>query len=164
MRDIFEDLTERLELAESRFLEIRERHDHDRHRIEAAFQCELAAFEKERSALASLLEIEAARKGLPVRRIEKPKPAYRLPLPDFFVTAIHKRGKATKDDLRDAAEDQGYFDNGESGGRQTHTTLMNLVNAGKLLRLDDGSYSLPTQATSLFGMGRSKEAEMKPIN
>lgn len=164
MRDILDDLAERLQEAERRFLEIRDAHDHERHRIEAAFQRDVAAFEKERSALASLLEIEAARKGVSVRRIEKPKPAYRLPLPDFFVTAVHKRGRATKDDLREAAEEQGYFDNGESGGRQTHTTLMNLANAGKLLRLEDGSYSLPTPAHNLFGLGRSKEAEMKPIN
>ncbi len=40
-------------------------------------------------------------------------------------------------------QDAGYFADGEASGRVTHTTLMNIVRARKVVELEDGQYSYP---------------------
>ena len=81
-------------------------------------------------------------------REARPSP-FRLSLPEFFLTFVFKEGPTSKEDLRAAAHEAGYFGDEASAGRVTHTTLLNLEKNGKLLKLEDGDYVSPSRSSML---------------
>jgi hypothetical protein len=61
-----------------------------------------------------------------------------VPLDDFLVKAV-RRGVQEKDELRDAAVREGYFNGSlNSPGRVVHAKLTNLVRSGVLAHDKDG--------------------------
>jgi len=79
-------------------------------------------------------------------QVKIPMPMSRQPLADFLVAQVKERGSMTKEDLRLAALFAGYFDEGESGGRAVHATLMNLIKNKRLVVDIDGLYGVASEA------------------
>ncbi len=66
---------------------------------------------------------------------------------EFLIRTVYVRGEMAKDDLRQRAQYAGYFGD-DSGGRITHTTLLNLVNGNRLRKLPNGNYAYPEKGLS----------------
>lgn len=142
MRDIRDDLRERLKAADARLDDEKERYSAERNRVEAEHARNVEAIHEQRRALITILNAENEATGSPAEP-EFQARNMRLPLKDHFITYVHTYGPQTKDDLKDAATRAGYFDEDSSGGRTAHAILMNLTTSGKLIRLPDGRYAAP---------------------
>ncbi|MGH6852121.1 MAG: hypothetical protein ACREDJ_02770, partial [Methylocella sp.] len=141
MRDIRNDLRERLTSVLGRMADAQAEYDHDRNELERRFNDQFVAFCNERSSLETLLEIESRRQGEePEVRQRLTVAAFRLPLADFLIYQLKERGPSSKDDLRAGAENHKYFPDGGSSGRRVHATLMNLVRSGRVREQPDGLY------------------------
>lgn len=152
MNEFYEGLAARLLEIDLRSNEVHALYSHERSVLEAKYRADLASIQEERLALETLLQIEIKRTG------EKPnipalaKASPRLPLGEFFLATLDKRGPLSKEDLREAALEAGYFET-NGGGRTTHTTLMNYSASHKIICRADGLYELPTEPQTLFGLG-----------
>lgn len=138
MRDILPDLRERLERAEGQRAQMRAAYDSELLRLQKEFKQSTAILDSEVSAIQALLDIEVRRAGGPVSSAPKPT----LPIQDFLVKAVDEGVSLGKEQLRDLADQAGYFGNGESPGRVTHAQLVNLVRSGRLL-WKDNKYTVP---------------------
>jgi hypothetical protein len=118
----------------------------DREERERRFLTEDAEALAEMRALEHLIELERRRGG--ARETPPAPPPRQAPaqdLADFFVARLAEQSPQHRDDLRKAAEEAGYFDDGESAaGRRTHATLMNTARAGRIRDLGAGLYASPT--------------------
>jgi hypothetical protein len=150
VQDIRPELLERQNAAETRRAQAQAHYDHERSRLEAKYRSAMADFDRELGALKTLFEIEMRRHEGP-SSLPAELAAPRLPLADFFITTLHSRGRLTKDELKAAAEKAGYFSDGESSGRATHTTLLNIVRAKKIVEDEDGVYAYPPVPGMHFG-------------
>ncbi len=147
MRDIRDDLRERLKILDVRLAEETERYSAVRRELEADHMHKLEVIKAQSDAIITLLNAENESNGFPIEPVQS-LPGMRLPLKDYFLTLTYTRGPLTKDDLRDAANRAGYFDDDASAGRVTHATIMNLVSSGRLVRLSDGGYAKPESLTA----------------
>jgi hypothetical protein len=139
MTDFFDELLERYRAAKAQASAIKAEYDAQRVALEARFNEALREANAESDALETLLRIEertSERKLLPPKKKEE-----RLSLADFFLTALHAHGRMSKDELRDQAERAGYFESGDSGGRATHATLLNLTRHGRIVEIEPGTYN-----------------------
>ncbi len=161
MRDIRDDLRERLKAVELRINEEMEQYSSARRELEATHAQRTATLNDQRKALLTILNAEAEGTLEPLEG-GKSLATMRLPLIEYFRTVIFSRGPQTKDDLKEAAIAAGYSDEATGAGRVTHATLLNAVSSGKLVRLIDGRYAGPgdyrTMPTSeLHGSQPDKE-------
>jgi hypothetical protein len=160
MRDIRNDLKERMAGVASRYADAMVDYERQRGELEKTHTLTITSLDRERAALEQLLVIEDQRNGIEPSEIKRT--ARLVPLADFMVTKVHTHGPLEKDQLRSEADLAGYFADGN--GRTFHLTLMNITNAGRLTRLSDGRYAFPErEPNSLFGMDQSKEANMKTL-
>lgn len=129
MRDIQLDLKERLQFAES-----------EKARLETEFQAEMKAVDlrykgktlglmAEIEAIKSLLDIETRRTS---GNQGHPAPAPVLPIKDFIIKVVRENRAKTKHEIRDLANEAGYFRKGESPGRATHGQILQLTRSGRL--------------------------------
>lgn len=109
-----------------------------------------------KDSMLTLLEAENSRLG-PDLVGPDPKKTPGTPLADFFARLIHERSPRTKDELRQAALAAGYFADGESAGRATHTTLYNIAKSGRIRDLGDGKYGEPQVLPARAGVGAGLE-------
>ncbi|WP_156368939.1 hypothetical protein [Methylobacterium sp. Leaf100] len=142
MRDIRADLQERLEILAARESEVVREHNRHMRELEQRLENATKSLQEERSAIQSMMAVEMRRHG-DDSRIHAPL----LPLQDFVVREAFKRGITSKEDLRLAAVKAGYFPDGETGGRQIHTTVLNLTRANRLIEVQDGRYKAPISAS-----------------
>lgn len=70
-------------------------------------------------------------------------PTTRIALSDFLLGQIETKGPMSKEALRKAASDAGYFDVGDSGGRAVHATLFNFIRNKRLTVGLSGEYAIP---------------------
>ena len=143
VRDIRDDLIERLEAANSEMATARTQYDLERRVLEANFSSLFESISNKQRALETLLGTEAREFGeQPVRRAPAPT-AMRLPLADFSVNCVGGvSGSKSKDEIKDLVERAGYVSEHESAGRMVHTTLLNLVRSGRLKQFGD-EYASP---------------------
>jgi hypothetical protein len=142
MRDIRNDLRERLAAVIAQLVEVRTEYDHDRNDLERRFNEQFTELSKERSSLEIILASESRRQGEDQTFHQKPEDRnLKLPLADFLIYQLKERGPSSKDDLRAAAENHQYFSDGASSGRPVHATLMNLVGSGRVQKTLDGFYT-----------------------
>lgn len=146
MRDIRADLRERMESLSGRESEISREYGRLLKEAERWADEQMKLVQEERAAIFSLLNIEQRRHG---EQADVPIP--HIQLPDFLVQETAKRGIASKEDLRLAAVHAGYFPDGESGGRQIHATLMNLVRGNKIIETQSGRYGVPDPNAGMPG-------------
>lgn len=140
MRDLRSDLRERLTELDAQTGALAHEYNERINEVKAWHEAQVKLVEEERKAVSGLLSIEMRKHG--------EQPAIRaphLPLADFLIQEAAKRGISSKEDLRLAAVQASYFSNGEGGGRQVHTTLLNLVKANKIKELSEGRYGAYTQ-------------------
>jgi hypothetical protein len=157
MRDIRSDLKERMAGVASRYADAMVDYERQRDDLEKNHTMTIAALDRERAALEQLLAFEDQRDGVGSSEIKRT--ARLVPLADFMITKVHAHGPMEKDQLRSEASLAGYFADGN--GRTFHLTLMNITNAGRLVRLPDGRYAFPERGSSasLFGMDQSEGGE-----
>jgi len=153
MTDFLSQLVEHLVIARAQSTAVKAEYDAERAALESCYMSKLAFADEEQRAIETLIRIEERRSG---EKATIDKASGRLPLPEFFLTALHANGPLSKDDLRTQAERASYFADGDSGGRTTHTTLLNLCRAGRVKELSGGLYAFPTLKNT--GVNLMKEA------
>lgn len=151
MRDIRQDLRERLAEIAGRYADEMADYVRKRESLEQSHTAAVAELERQKHALEQMLSIEIGRHGASPREAEIKTTAHRVALADFLVTKVHAHGPMEKDQLRAEADLAGYFE--EGNGRTFHTTLMNITNGGRLVRLPDGRYAFPQREPILFDTG-----------
>lgn len=140
MTDFLSQLVERLVSARAQSTAVKAEYDAERAALESRYRSKLSLADDEQRAIETLIRIEETLSG---RKATPDVASVRLPLAEFFLTALHANGPLSKEDLRTQAERASYFD-GDSGGRATHTTLLNLCRAGRIKELSGGVYVFPT--------------------
>ncbi len=73
-----------------------------------------------------------------------PQPQGQAPLADFLIRKLNEIGAMTLDDLCHLAVQEGYFARGEIADRGVHVTLMNVVKAGFIRQLPNGTFAPAT--------------------
>lgn len=139
MRDIRADLRDRLTSLDARMSELVREYNREKAELDKRFSEHERSLDDERKAASALLMIEERRYGeAETAEIKIPT----QPLADFLIAHAKKHGPTPKEELRNAAALSGYFPDGE-GGRTIHTTLLNLVRAGRLIETAEGRYLDP---------------------
>lgn len=138
MRDIRQDLAERLAEIAGRYHEVMSAYDEEREALDRKRATDIAALDRERDAVRQLLAIEQRREGIPPIAVDARS---LVPLTDFLMAKVQAYGPIDKEALRQEARTAGYFD--EGNGRAFHTTLLNITKHGKLIQLPDGKYRSP---------------------
>ena len=129
MRDIREDLFERMEAATSEMATARTRYEEERREIEQRFQKLFEDIGNRQRALAVLLDEEARAHGSYAKPLP-PLREMRLPLADFIMNGLNATGSMTKEDVKDLVERAGYG-GGDGVGRMVHTTLLKPQECGQ---------------------------------
>lgn len=163
MRDIYFELVERLKELDADAAATRAKYDQERTALESAFIKRMTELQEIRQSYVRVMDNEekiAREDGAPATRT---KPMELMPLGEFFLGTLAKRGPLTKTELRQAACEAGYFES-DAGGRTTHTTIMNFCASHKIVRMDDGRYGLPPAPETLFGLGSNTEGRMNNLN
>jgi hypothetical protein len=160
MRDIRDDLSERLRFLNARYADavgaFMERMDELRRKHKA----EIDAIVREREAVEALFSIEQGRLG--DDPASQAKARRLMPLSDFLITTLCARGPMDKDALRAEVAAVGYFTDG-ANGRTFHTTLMNLVKHGKLYP-SGNTYAAPAVPTfPLFQGTPVDDGDSRPL-
>ncbi len=137
MSTFYAELTERYIAAKARVSAVKAEYDAQRSALEAKFNKAFVEVKEELVALETLLRLEERKSG---QEQTADSSAPRLPLAEFFLTALHAHGALSKDDLRDQAERAGYFADGEGSGRTVHVTLLNLCRTGRAKEIEPGIY------------------------
>jgi hypothetical protein len=153
VRDIRNDLRERLLLLNGRYGDVMRDYDAQREALEAAHRATIEMIERERLAVRQLLEIEERREGSTSVEIEPIR--RRVPLADFLIAKACAHGPVEREVLKSEAQAAGY----EFDGRTFHATLMNVEKHGKVIKREDGRYEGPKRSEDgLFGLGNETEA------
>jgi hypothetical protein len=171
MRDIRDDLRERLKIVDLRSDEENERYGAARRGLEIEHAQAIQMLQEQRKALLVIINADSEDYSPPEEKIRRP--AMRLPLKDYFLTIISTRGPHSKDDLKEAAITAGYFSDGANAGRATHATVMNITSSGTLRRLPDGRYDWvgpidrslfgPTNAVEKASVGTDEASTSEPM-
>ncbi len=74
----------------------------------------------------------------------QPQPRPPQPLADFLIRTLNEAGAMMRDDLRRLALQEGYFADADTADRGVHATLINVVKAGLIRQLPDGSFAPAT--------------------
>ena len=147
MGHFIEELRERLSQANERLTNVEASYQRMRADFERRYRLEQSEALAERNALQTLLDLEERRQfDKPLPRLEPPS----MELGEFFLMQLQVHSPMSKDELRGAAERAGYFMDGESGGRRTHTTLMNYARSRRVRELPDGRYARATELNTLL--------------
>lgn len=159
MRDIRDDLRERLAAIQAASNAAIEEHENRALALQADYRQKADALERERQAVLQMLKFEEARAKPAEQGVNRP-PA--MPLAEFIITKIHANGTMTKEQIRAEVDHAGYLE-GEATGRTFHLTLMNISGTGgRICRLTDGRYTVPSKVPqeTLFG---STKGEMPHV-
>lgn len=68
-------------------------------------------------------------------------PSQQPPLADFLIRKLGEAGTMTLDDLCNVAIHEGYFAEGDNPDRTVHMTLMNVVKAGFIRQMPNGTFA-----------------------
>lgn len=163
MRDIREDLRDRLAAAQAALNAANDEHDNQMIALQADFRRKVSVIERERQAVLELLKIEEARCLPPGDQSEQRNVRHpMLPLTEFIITKLHANGPMTKDEIKAEVERAGYLD-GEVTGRTFHLTLMNISGTGgRISRLPDQRYAATSSfEATLFASAQAGESAMQ---
>jgi hypothetical protein len=130
LRDIRDDLRMRLLLVSQKIEAENVRFEAQQQALVHAFKGKIEALKVEAAGLNRLLEVENQRLG---EQATSAAAATKPSLPDFMSTVLHERGPKSKEELREMAQQAGYFANSDGGGRAIHATLVNMMRAGRVL-------------------------------
>jgi hypothetical protein len=146
MRDIREDLRDRLAALQMAFNAAGEDHENQMTILQANYRHKVDTLERERQTVLQLLKIEEARglsAGDQPAQSKASQPA--LPLAEFIITKLSANGPMSKEQIRAEVDRAGYLD-GEVTGRTFHLTLMNISGAGgRISKLPDSRYIAPSR-------------------
>jgi hypothetical protein len=165
MRDIREDLRDRLAAIQAAYNAAVEEHDGEMVALQNRFRRKVDALDSERAAVLQLLKIEEERPGATndqagVSNVRQPA----FPMAEFIITKLHAHGPMTKEEIRAQVDLAGYLD-GEARGRTFHLTLMNISSGnGRISRLPDGRYAFQSKGSqaALFGSAQATKGDASP--
>lgn len=157
MRDIRNDLHERLAALQSQQYEEISSYHEKFDLLQSEHRRVIAAIESERAAIKQLLLIEE-RRALAAPAIQSDTSPL-VPLSDFIIAKIQTTGPLEREELRSAAEEAGYKD-----GRTFHTTLMNITKGRRLQQMADGRYAIPSLDDEPFFQLDRKDHAMRFVN
>jgi hypothetical protein len=150
MRDIRNDLRERLGSITGQYADEMVSFEQKRAKLFDEHKSVLEALDRERSVVQSMLDFEDQRAGLD-GDIKISIDRQNVDLGQFILAKIRNYGPIDKDSLRKDATDAGYFSEGTTG-RTFHTVLMNLTKYGKIHKTEDGQFLIPPRsAFEIFG-------------
>ena len=140
MRDIRNDLLERVDLMEGRIKAAHAKCEDKIKQLQSERDATVADLKSSIAMLAKLLEFEQQETGnIPPVAPKSPQ----LSLADFFERKLIESGPLSKDDLCNMAMKEGYFPDAESARQTVDGTLMNIVREKRICPLPDGTYALP---------------------
>jgi hypothetical protein len=140
MRDIRNDLLERVDLMEGRIKAAHAKCEDKIKQLQSERDATVADLKSSIAMLAKLLEFEQQETGnVPPVAPKSPQ----LSLADFFERKLIESGPLSKDDLCNMAMKEGYFPDAESARQTVDGTLMNIVREKRICPLPDGTYALP---------------------
>jgi hypothetical protein len=158
MRDILDDLHERMREIASKYADEMQRYDEECRLGLLKHRSFIESLEREKKALQQVIAAETARKSNLGEPLKQAAIFKQPPLSDFIIRKLEFYGAKSKDDLRREATLAGYQDD----GRIFHMTIQNIAKAGKILVQPDGRYAHPNQ--NLFNARRDEgEAEKADI-
>lgn len=165
MRDIREDLRDRLAAIQAAYNEAVGEYDRELVALQSRFRQQVDALESERVAVLQLLKIEEERPGAAndqagVSNVRQPA----FPMAEFIITKLHAHGPMTKEEIRAQVGLAGYLD-GEASGRTFHLTLMNISSGnGRVSRSPDGRYAFQPKGSQalLFGVAQATKGDTSP--
>jgi hypothetical protein len=166
MRDIREDLRERLAAIQLAYNNATAEHDAEIVALQTRYRQKADALERERVAVLQLLRIEEERPE--ATKDQSCIPAIRqpaFPMAEFIITKLHAHGPMTKEEIRTQVDLAGYLD-GEATGRTFHLTLMNISSGGgRVSRLPDGRYAFQPKGppATLFGSTHAAKGDVPPV-
>ena len=172
MRDIRGDLQDRAALLEEQIKAQEAQYENLIEQLQKEQESRLADLRGELEAVSRLMELEcrrfeaAAAQGAPApeqaaqpahppqphaqpqpqHQSPPPQPQHQPPQPlaDFLIRTLNEAGAMMRDDLRRMALQEGYFPDADTADRGVHATLINVVKAGLIRQLPDGSFAPAT--------------------
>jgi hypothetical protein len=142
VRDIREDLLERIKATETEMVSDAQLFQHEVKQLEIAFRRRAEEKQGILNGLRRLLDSE--QRAFAAGGDDRVQPNAlsnlvrpNMPLADFLLQEMAERGPKSKEELRDAAQEAGYFKPGD-GGRAVHATVVNLLRVGRAIVLDGG--------------------------
>ncbi len=143
LRDITDDLKARLAMIEAQAKAENVEYEAAAKALADKHDAAISELKGQWEAIQRGLQLEMRRLG---RSADSPAPAANQQAPsvsldDFMVSIVEKFGMAAKENFRNEAVHAGYFQPGETGGRQIHATLLNLVRAGRVRQIGPDTYA-----------------------
>lgn len=152
LRDIRSDLRERIAAIEALLKDEIERFQRQQEKASAEHKRQTDAFTDALRGYQRMLDLEETLADANVigsnnkvgpMPAEIKMPASRLPLADFLVVQLTENGPMSKDELRLAAKNAGYFPESD-GGRAVHATLINIARNNRVCVDATGKYTANT--------------------
>ncbi len=161
MRDIRDDLHERLNALDARYAETMRDYQDRCEALNSEYKTALEDITRERDALAALLAVE--NRKAPGGEKSEQKPRVTASLSDFLIAVAAAHGAIKKDQLRAEADAAGYPE--AKNGRAFHFVLMNITKAHKLHQLPDGRYAHPNPPalSELYAPPKTEEGTMPTL-
>ena len=163
-QDIRVGLRERITMLEEMELDERARFAAEQEKAAAAHKQKMDGYKATILSYRRLLELEEGfvkhiddnsarigprQAGAAAAEARMPIPPAAPPLSDFICSRLQQFGPLSKEQLRSAAKEAGYF-GPDSGGRQTHATLVNNMRSGRINFRPDGLYEVARRENALF--------------
>jgi hypothetical protein len=142
LRDICADIRARVTMLEDVMRKEEERFQKEQEKAATEHKERMDGFKDALRGYRNMLVLEEAFAKLkmssttedrigPMPEVKIPLPVQRAPLAEFFIAQIKEKGPRSKEELRQAAQAAGYFEN-DGGGRATHVTLANITRSRRL--------------------------------
>jgi hypothetical protein len=160
MRDIRDDLHERLRMLDGAYADEMARFQEESTNALMRHRHKLGELERARDVIKRLLEFEDRCANTEQNISTQETTPSRIPLMEFLILKIEEEGPLSKLDLHGEAKIAGYFQ--EIDGRTFHTTLMNMVRANRVRVDADRCYAPVIKAPGMFDNDR--ESDMQKVN
>jgi hypothetical protein len=130
--------------------------EHERRRFEAAAQAAEQAAQpvhppQQHDQAQPAHQPQPQHQHVQAQAVHQPQPQHQhvqaqpqLSLADFLIRTLNEAGAMMRDDLRRIALQEGYFADADTADRGVHATLINVVKAGLIRQLPNGSFAPAT--------------------
>jgi hypothetical protein len=159
LRDISADLRARIGALEEVMEIEKQRFDREQEKLIADHKKRMDSFKGALGNYRNMLHMEEAfaalgkedqnKVGPMPKDVKMPMPVAKMSLAEFFIDQLKENGPMAKDELRRAAMEAGYFEPGDSGGRATHVTLVNISRNNRVIN-DGEKFSVVQTEDSLL--------------
>jgi hypothetical protein len=157
MRDIRSDLQDRINFLGEQISTAHNQFEQHLEQMKHEHDSRLKDLKAELQAVNTLMDGEHRRLGgaaAAPQQVEPQRGRPQMRLSDFLVRKLSDGGTMSMEDLRHLAIQEGYFADDISAEPALRETLTQIVNAGFVRQLPNGSFALPT-VTHMIGLRRA---------